>query len=213
MILTLWCFSAGTSQGSSDIQSFVVSSNSSGTTSDLQLAHGTTIYTTVVCTNGAGLHTTAFSNGVTILTEPPLHANAFGRISSPVLTDYEPRGGYVSTNDTILMWDRFVERAGTPLTYEVRVTESGIPQQWNSVSFAKMLTLSELQLPENVPHTIEVRAVNLAGLASQPLAMNVTIVSTPPIDTGMYGVSSATVSSLYSPSSSSWSIARVLESW
>lgn len=163
----------------------MVSSNSTGTTPDLRLAHGTTVYTTVVCTNGAGLRTTTSSNGVTILTEPPLHANAFGRTSSPVLTDYEPRGGYVPTNDTILMWDRFIERAGTPLTYEVRVIESGVPQQWNSVGFAKMLTLSELQLPENVPHTIEVRAVNLAGLASQSLTMNVTIVSTPPIDTGI----------------------------
>ena len=163
----------------------MLSSNSNGTTSDLRLAHGATIYATVVCTNGAGLRTTASSNGVTILTDPPLHANAFGRTSSPVLTEYEPRGGYIPTNDTILMWDGFVEEAGTPLTYEVRVIESGVPQQWNSVGFAKMLTLSDLQLPENVPHTIEVRAVNLAGLASQPLTMNVTIGSTPPIDTGM----------------------------
>ena len=178
-------FSAGTSRGSSDVQSFTVSSSSRGTTSDLRLLHGTTVYTTVVCTNGAGLRTTVSSNGVTILTDPPLNTNAFGRTSSLVLTEYEPRDGYVPANDTILTWDRFIERAGTPLTYEVRVTELGVPQQWNSVGFAKMLTLSELQLPENIPHTIEVRAVSLAGLASQPLMMSVTIVSTPPIDTGM----------------------------
>lgn len=184
-ISNLCCFSAGTSRGSSDVQSFTVSSSSRGTTSDLRLPHSTTVYTTVVCTNGAGLRTTASSNGVTILTDPPLNTNAFGRTSSPVLTEYEPRDGYVPANNTILTWDRFTERAGTPLTYEVRVTELGVPQQWNSVGFAKMLTLSELQLPENIPHTIEVRAVSLAGLASQPLMMSVTIVPTPPMDTGM----------------------------
>ena len=80
-----------------------------------------------------------------------------------------------------------METAGSPLTYEVRVTESGIPQGWNDVEFAKMLILGGLHLPENVPLTVEVRAVNLAGVASQSLAVNVTMVSTPPVDSGTYG--------------------------
>jgi len=178
----------GTAQGLTDVQSYTVTSSLNGTTSDLSgtLVHGARVYTTVVCTNKAGLYTTAYSDGVTILTDPPLHSSAYGDISSPDLTVYEPLDGYIPSDDLIFTWDGFIETAGSPLTYEVRVTGSGIPQEWNDVGFAKMLILGGLHLPENVSHTLEVRAVNLAGVASESRTENFTIVSTSPVDSGMY---------------------------
>lgn len=171
-----------------DVQSYTVTSSLNGTTSDLSgtLVHGTRVYTTAVCMNKAGLYTTAYSDGVTILTDPPLHSSAYGDISSPDLTVYEPLDGYIQSDDLIFTWDGFIETAGSPLTYEVRVTGSGIPQEWNNVGFAKMLILGGLHLPENITHTLEVRAVNLAGVASESRTENFTIVSTSPVDSGMY---------------------------
>ena len=181
-------YSSGTSPGYTDIQTYVITTSSYGTSEDLEsiLTHGTTVYSTVICTNGAGLHTTAQSDGLTILLEPPSNFNAFVYISSPNLTRYEPQSGYIPSDDLALIWGGFSESAQSPLRYELRVSESGVPGEWNSVGLAKMLTLSDLQLPEGTRHTAEVRAINYAGVPSLPIQHDFKIVSSLPVDTGEF---------------------------
>ena len=118
------------------------------------------------------------------MTQPPSHNGAYASVSSSILTQYEPQGGYIASDDLILRWGGFSEPAQTPLTYEVHVIDSGTTQQWNGVGFVTMLTVSELQLAENAVHSIEVRAVNSAGEPSQPVTRTFVIVTTPPYDTG-----------------------------
>lgn len=74
-----------------------------------------------------------------------------------------------------------MEPSGAPLAYEVRLSDSGgITGNWTNVGHTYSLTLSALPLETNVSHTVEVRAVNLAGVASDSLAENFTFVTVPP---------------------------------
>lgn len=152
------------------------------------LQHGVRVYSTVTCSNRGGLTSTAYSDGVTILYEPPSSDNASLSISSPIFTAYAPLQGYMPSPDTTLRWDGFAESAGTALAYEVRVLEEGPVGlgNWTSVSSAKMLTLRDLDLAENATtHNIEIRAVNLGGVVSDPIRASFAIISTSPEDTGM----------------------------
>lgn len=155
------------------------------------MTHGITAYSTVLCTNGAGLQLTAYSDGVTILLDPPSNTSAFAYLSSPTLTKYEvlrlAAGDptYIPSRDLVFRWGGFSDPAGVPLTYEVRVSNSSATQEWNGLRFTNMLTLSDLSLPEEVLHTIGVRALNLAGVPSASLALDFVIATSPPVDTGM----------------------------
>lgn len=182
----------GTSPGATDLQSYVAtSSNISSVNLSSTVTHGTTAYSTVLCTNGAGLQLTAYSDSVTILLDPPSNTSAFANLSSPTLTKYEvlwlAAGDptYIPSRDLVFRWGGFSDPAGVPLTYEVRVSNSSATQEWNGLRFANMLTLSDLSLPEEVLHTIEVRALNLAGVPSASLALDFVIATSPPVDTGV----------------------------
>ena len=181
----------GTSPGATDLQYYVLTpSNATSVNLSSTVAHGTTAYSTVLCTNRAGLQVTAYSDGVTILLDPPSHTGAFGYLSSPALLKYEAlRLGdgdptYVPSGDLVFRWGGFSDPAGVPLTYEVRVSNSSVTQEWNDVGFAQMLILSDLSLPESVLYTIEVRALNLAGVPSPALSRDFVIASSAPVDTG-----------------------------
>ncbi len=177
----------GSSPGENDIQGYLITSISSGSSSDLSsiTQHGTTVYSTVVCTNGAGLSMTSYSNGVIVLLEPPSSFGAFAYILSSNFTRYEPQGGYIPTDDLTLMWGGFTDAAQAPLVYEVRVNESAsLGGEWMNVGFAKMLILSELELPGDIRHTVEVRAVNYAGVSSTAVPRDFIILSSPPQDNG-----------------------------
>ncbi len=157
-------------------------------TSNLSLAvrHGMTVYSTVVCFNRAGLLSSLSTDGVTLLPDPPTSDNAYLSISSPTHTAYSPRQGYLPTAAIILRWDGFEESAGTPLEYQLRVLEGGVNTlaNWTSVSFAKMVSVDQLQLLENTTHIIQIRAVNLGGVASAAIQSMFAIVSSAPEDTG-----------------------------
>ena len=157
-------------------------------TSNLSLAveHGVTLYSTVICFNRGGLLSSLSSDGVTVLRDPPTSDSAYVSISSPTYTPYAPRLGYLPTAAVILRWDGFVEPAGTSLEYQLRVLEGGANEwtNWTSVSFAKMVTVHEFQLLENTTHTVQIRAVNLGGVASPAVQSSFAIVSFPPEDTG-----------------------------
>ena len=184
-------FITGTSPGATDLQYYVVTpSNITSVDLSSTVVHGTTAYSTVLCTNRAGLQLTAYSDGATILLDPPSNTSAFGYLTSPALTKYEvlrltgSDPTYIPSRDLVFRWGGFSDPAGVPLTYEVRVSNSSVAQEWNDLRFANTLTLSDLLLPENVLHTIEVRAVNLAGVPSMSLAVDFVIATSPPVDTG-----------------------------
>ena len=157
--------------------------NATSATIDLltPLPHGFTVYSTLICVNNAGHFTVACSDGVTVLTNPPLSDGAFLLVSSPNLTQYESRDGFLPSPDISLLWGGFRESSGAPLAYQVRMTtEGGVVGNWTSVGHVYSLTLSDLPLEMNATHVVEVRAVNLAGLPSNPVAGNVTIIDAPP---------------------------------
>ena len=146
------------------------------------LPHGFTAYSTLLCVNNAGHFAAAYSDGVTILTDPPLSDGAFLRVSSPNLTQYEARRGFLPSSDVSLLWGGFRELTGAPLAYQVRISAGGgvVAGNWTSVGHTHSLTLADLPLEMNVTHVVEVRAVNLAGLPSNSVAENFTIVASAP---------------------------------
>ena len=188
----VFCGHVGTRPGSSNVQNYhpisiypdvVVTA-----TANLSrvLEHGARVYSTVVCFNRGGLASSASSDGVTVLLSPPSSDNAYLSVGSPVYTAYTPQGGYLPSPAVSFGWGGFWEPAGTPLLYQVRVLEGGEAAlaNWTSVSFARTLYVDDLRLPENVSHTIQIRAVNLGGVASPAVQSTFVIDSSPPEDTG-----------------------------
>ncbi len=153
------------------------------------LEHGNKVYSTVVCSNKGGLTISATTDGLTILNEPPSNENAIAMVTSPTYTTYASREGYVSDDMLTVKWVGFAESAGTGLEYEIRLLEEGEESgvMWVSVGSATMLSIDQLQVSENITgHVIEIRAVNLGGVVSEPISLNFSLVSTPPSDTGTY---------------------------
>lgn len=119
-----------------------------------------------------------------MLTDAPLTtSNAFLQISTPNLTQFESLEGFLPSSDVTLSWGGFQESSGAPLVYEVRLVEEGgggVATNWTNLGHVYSLTLTELPFEVNSTYTAEVRAVNLAGVPSEPLARNFTIVPYPP---------------------------------
>lgn len=172
----------GSSLGSEDIEPFnIFPGNATSSTIDLltPLPNGFTVYSTLICINNAGHHTITYSDGVTILTTPPTSQNAFLFISAPNLTQYDSQAGFIPSSEATFRWGGFEELAGAPLAYEVRL--GGVGNNWTNVGHIYSLTLADLPLEIfNVTHVVEVRAVNLAGLTSDSMEKNFTIVNVPP---------------------------------
>lgn len=177
--------SVGSSPGLEDVEPFNIfpgSATSSAVDLLTPLSHGSTVYSTLICVNNAGRHTVAYSDGITILTTPPTSQNAFLLISAPNFTQYEPQGGFLPSSDVIFHWGGFKELVGAPLAYEVRL--GGVSGNWTNVGHIYSLTLTDLPLDSfNVTYVVEVRAVNLAGLTSDSLEENFTIITVPPLVT------------------------------
>ena len=141
------------------------------------------MYSTVVCVSHAGLFSLAHSDGVTVLSDAPFAASdAFLQISTPNLTQFESQGGFLPSSAVTLSWGGFRESSGAPLVYEVRFVEEGggVATNWTNLGHTYSLALTDLPFEVNSTHTAEVRAVNLAGVPSDPLVKNVTVVPYPP---------------------------------
>ena len=151
------------------------------------IEHGTTVYSTVVCSDEGRLTSSATSNGLTILLEPPSSNSAYIDITSPSYTTYSPQDGYVPSSSVTLRWGGFSDSAGTPLLYEARILEEGeaVASNWTDVSSAELVTVSDLMVPEYpTVHLVQVRAVNLAGGYSDAVSANFSIVPFSPADSG-----------------------------
>ena len=134
----------------------------------------------MICISNSGYHIAGYSDGVTVLTDPPLSHNAFLLVSTSSLTQFESRDGFLPSSDVTLYWGGFEESSGAPLAFEVWLLEGGVAGNWTNVGHIYSLTLADLSLEVNTTHTVELRAINLAGLPSNSLARNFTIVSSPP---------------------------------
>ena len=174
----------GSAPGLIDIEPFnIFPGDATSATVDLPtpLSHGFSVFSTVICINNAGRQTVAYSDGVTILTDPPLSRDAFLLISTSNLTQYESRDGFLPSSDVTLIWGGFEEPSGEPLTYEVRLIEAGgAVSNWTNVGHTYSLMFSDLPFETNFSHMVQLRAVNLAGLESDSLTSNFTIVTSSP---------------------------------
>lgn len=177
----------GSLPGATDIQPYRVVSNSttSAHSDDLSphLSHGTTVYSIVHCLSGAGRYSNAYSDGVTILMNPPNSSSAVVTIDSPEMTQYDIILGYLPSNRLTLYWSGFFDEAGTPLYYQLRVTNSSLTGSWEDLRALRQISVD--QLPSNQSEgVIQLRAVNLGGVWSEPVNREFIILSTPPLVTG-----------------------------
>ena len=179
----------GTFTGGTDVQLFTVTKETKGTTRDLSTIvefGGTTLYSTVTCTNHVGLSITAHSDGITILNEAPVSNFAELSIKSPVENlFYEAMSGYVPSNSILIQWSGFVEPSSGPLRYQMRFTESGMTEgSWIDVGLVKQVTLTNVTAAINETHSLEVRAYVVPELTSTGVSHEFIISPTPPVPTG-----------------------------
>ena len=89
-----------TSPKASDVQGYSLALTTSGQSADLSslLPHGTMVYSTVVCTNGAGLSTQVTSDGLTILVLPPTSSSITLLTSTSLYTVYDVQQGFLPSN-------------------------------------------------------------------------------------------------------------------
>ena len=141
-------------------------------TSDLFgiVQHGSKVYSTLVCRDQGSLSSSFSTDKLTILQEPPSSTRAYITITSPLYTAFLPRQGYFPSPPLTAVWGGLEDRAGDPLSYEVRILENGSPVVANRTdwSSARLLTVSELMLPYHPEtHLVEVQARNSAGTYSE----------------------------------------------
>lgn len=107
--------SAGRTVGGADIRPFTTTSSFSGATVDLgsSLTDGDTLFSTVRCSNGAGLQATASSDGVTILTDAPNISKAILNIVVQSPSYYDSRDNHqADTSRLNFRWDGITDQSG-----------------------------------------------------------------------------------------------------
>ena len=179
----------GSSRGGDDLQPFIVVDGTTRSSVNTVLMPVTLVFVTVTCVNHALLYTTVTSDAILVLSEPPGHSNATLTVISSANSSeavYPIMNNFVPTASLTLSWTGFEDVDSTSLEYEYRIIESdGATQGWISIGATLQLFLSNLGVPTNQTHRVEVRATNPAGLTSQPVTENFTISMEVPIDTGM----------------------------
>ena len=182
----------GTFIGGTDVQLFIVTEESNGATEDLSsfvAVGGTTLYSTITCTNQAGLSLTAYSDGITILNQVPVSSFAELSVKSPEETLlYEAISGYIPSNTMLVQWNGFTDPSSGPLKYQIRFIESGMTfgaeDGWVDVGFVKQVTLTNVTATINEMHSLEVRAYIVPELTSASISHDYIISPTPPATTG-----------------------------
>ncbi len=175
----------GSSPGLSDIHNYTLSTttHTNLTTLHSLLTHGDALHVTVTCFNGAGHMTTATSDGLTLLTNPPQHQTATLRVRNPSLTQCPSRDEYVSSNAVQVEWAGFTEQANAPFYYQMKIVPFGtLPDnvEWTNIDTLQQVTIDNLTLVEDTQHTVMVRAYCVEGLISEAVSEPFTIASGPP---------------------------------
>ena len=183
----------GTAEGLADLYPHTSTTGTSSQVTLSHIPHGTTAITTVTCWNTAGLQLTTSSNGVTVLSTPPINDSAYLIISSPFLSEYQPQNGYLPSPNVTLRWGGFVEPGGSPLAYEVCLGEEEGEEGENTtcveMGIDRALTVDGVggggvANYEEEGLLVSVTAVNLAGLHSGTVRSRVYFLTEPPETTG-----------------------------
>ena len=112
----------GLSPGSQDLVEFTNTYNLTYAYEDLsgRLHGGQTVYSTIRCTNGAGLQTTDVSSGVTITTDPPDHTAARITVITNPISHHPSKHSHQVYSDALTFgWTGFVDVSDIR-EYEVR---------------------------------------------------------------------------------------------
>ena len=168
----MYCILSGARRGSDDVQPFTRTTGLSGGSRDISVSHGTKVYSTIVCSNGAGRGIRAVSDGAVFLETPPTSASASLTLTSTTPTLYEPRDSYLPSGSLLASWFGFSDNSGEPLQYDVRISPSSSSDgAWVSVGNDKQLAVSNITGFEGIEHLVAVRAYLMPGLTSTPVTL------------------------------------------
>ena len=173
----------GSSPGAEDVQPLTDVGLTNSTSWNASLVVGATVYSTVVCVNGAGLAARATSDGVTIATTPLMSEAELFLESISQGTLYKATEGYFPTSDITARWGGFSDPSDSPLSYELSLRDSS-PAPWVGVGCLQQLVLHDLPVPYGEEHTLEVRARNRANLATPAISGIVNVSAEEPSLTG-----------------------------
>ena len=189
-------FYSGSQPNASDIVSpFVIDASQTAVTITLAtpLTHGSTVYSTVVAYNGAGLSAVLTTDGVRIITEAPTF------ISSPLIDVYWAGALLSNTqydNSVIRLVSNVTDYSYTATHYSWALYSSSrlvtLPISPFISLVSDSIVLSELSLSDGGTYYAEVDACNAAGLCSKAKTMNYFVDSSLPID-GYFAVQTSSV--------------------
>ena len=161
----------------------------SGDSGGISVSHGTRVYSTIVCRNGAGRSIRVVSDGAVYLETPPTSAGASLTLTSTTPTLYEPQEGYLPFGSLIALWFGFSDDSGEPLQYDIKISPSSSSDEvWVSVDSDRQLAVSNITGFEGIEHLVAVRAYLIPGLYSTPVTRKFNMSSTPPLDQGKHGL-------------------------
>ncbi|KAI8485724.1 hypothetical protein Bbelb_365580 [Branchiostoma belcheri] len=146
------------------------------------LRHGQKVYFIVRCHNKAGQSSTASSDGVTVVRDPPGVDHASLEILSEPVTHFRPRNHEQYRPDEIeISWDGFEDQSGIS-HYQYMLEGTEMATQWIDIPWKTQNTakLTGLQFVPGEMYTLSLRAVNFAGLSSQSISREIVIVESAP---------------------------------
>ena len=176
------------------IPPFIVDSSQTSATIRLAipLAPDTTVFTTVVAFNGAGLNVAAVSDGVTILTEAPLIVN------DPYI-DVSWAGSLLSgtqyDRSLLRLVSNFTDHSNTINHYSWAVysdRQMSLPTPLFLSYIGNYATFTHIHLSDGQSYYAEIEACNAAGLCSRATTPSYLVDSTPPND-GYFAVHTSSV--------------------
>ncbi|MEI8374410.1 MAG: hypothetical protein WCJ35_16420 [Planctomycetota bacterium] len=174
----------GTTSGGTDAQGYTsVGTATSATNNGVFLTLGTKYYVSVRSTNGAGLQSTATSNGVTVDTTAPTVSRTPNDGAGTDIT-YQTSTATLSANWAGVFAD---EQSGiTVYEWAIGTTSGGTDVQVYTIAGTMTsATTSGLSLTSGTMYYASVRATNGAGLQSAATSNGVTVDSTPPTISGV----------------------------
>ncbi len=182
--ITGYQWAIGTTSGGTNIQGFTsVGTATTATNSSLSLTSGTTYYVTVSATNGAGLQSTATSNGVTVDNTPPT-VTGIPNDGTGADINYQTSTTTLSANWASVFAD--AQSGITGYQWAIGTTSGGTNiQGFTSVGTATTATNSSLSLTSGTTYYVTVSATNGAGLQSTATSNGVTVDNAPPTVTGI----------------------------
>jgi hypothetical protein len=159
-------------------RSFIsVGLSTNGTNGGLTLSDGVTYYVTVRGANGAGLTSTASSDGVIVDTTPP----AAGAVNDGPGADINLQSSATTISANWTAWSD-AQSGVTGYEWAIGIAPGGTTVQgFTAVGLSTNATNSALALANGATYYITVRGANGVGLTSTASSNGVTIDTTPPV--------------------------------